>query len=69
MSDATLIVGGMLCPQTGVTQYHADKGREIKGLVVCNSCDLEPLDLLNGLALGCYKPYPEVCLVYNKMAK
>ena len=40
MSDATLIVGGMLCPQTGVTQYHADKGREIKGLVVCNSCDI-----------------------------
>ena len=29
-----------------------DKGRAIKGLVVCNSWDLEPLDLLNGLALG-----------------
>ena len=25
-----------------------DKGRAIKGLVVCNSWDLEPLDLLNG---------------------
>ena len=22
-------------------------------LIVCNSCDLEPLDLLNGLALSC----------------
>ena len=33
--------------QTGATHYHAnlglpDKGREIKGLVVCNSWDLEP---------------------------
>ncbi len=47
-------------PQTGAIQYHAqlglpDKGRVIKGLVVCNSWDLEPLDLLNGLALGCYR--------------
>ena len=46
-------------PHTGATQYHAqfglpDKGRAIKGLVVCNKWDLEPLDLLNGLALGCY---------------
>ncbi len=36
--------------------YHAqlelpDKGRAIKGLVVCNNWDLEPFDLLNGLAL------------------
>ncbi len=50
--------GEMPWPQTGTTQYHAllglpDKGRAIKGLVVCNNCDL---DLLNGLAL--------VCLVY-----
>ena len=46
-------------PQTGVTHYYAqlglpDKGRAIKGLVVCNSWDIEPQDLLNGLALGCY---------------
>ena len=46
-------------PQTSATQYHAqlgltDKGRAIKGLVVCNNWDLEPLELLNGLALGCY---------------
>ena len=49
-------------PQTGATQYLAqlglpDKGRVIKGLVVW---DLESWDLLNGLALGCYQPYPEV---------
>ncbi len=46
-------------PQTGATLYHAqlgilDKGRAIKVLVVCNNRDIEPLDLLNGLALGCY---------------
>ncbi len=51
--------------QTGATQYHAqlellDRGRAIKGLVVCNDRDLEPLDLPNGLALGCYQPSPEV---------
>ena len=48
---------GMPWPQTGATQYHAqlgllDKGRAIIGLVVCNNWDLEPLALLNGLALG-----------------
>ncbi len=52
-------------PQTGATHYHAqlglpDKGRAIKGLVVCHIWDLEPLDLLNGLALGCYQPSPKV---------
>ncbi len=46
-------------PKTGANHYHAQlelphKGRAIKGLVVCNN--LEPLDLLNGLALGCYQP-------------
>ncbi len=46
----------MSCPQTGATHYHAqlelqDKGRAIKGLVVCNSWDLEPWD---------YQPFPEV---------
>ncbi len=34
-------------PQTGATHFHAqlglpDIGRAIKGLVVCNSWDLEP---------------------------
>ncbi len=50
------------------TQYHAqlglpDKVRAIKGLVVCNNCDMEPLDMVNGLALGCYQPLPEVLIV------
>ena len=54
--------------QAGKTQYHAqlglpDKGRVIKGLVVYNSWDLEPLDLLNGLALACYQPSPEVLIL------
>ena len=40
------------------------KGRTIKGLVVCNNWDLDPLDLLNGLALGYYPPSPEVLIVY-----
>ncbi len=52
-------------PKTGATQYHAeiglpDIGRAIKGLIVCNNWDQQPLDLLNGLALGCYQPSPEV---------
>ena len=55
-------------PQTGITQYHVqlglqDKGRAIKGLVVCNNWDLEPLKQLNDLALGCYQPSPEVLIV------
>ncbi len=55
-------------PQTGAAQYHTqsglpDKGRAIKWLVLCKNWDLEPLDLLNGLALGCYEPSPEVLIV------
>ena len=51
-------------PQTGATHYHAhlglpNKSRTIKGLVVCNNWDLQSFDLLNCLALGCYKPFPE----------
>ena len=34
------------------------KGSAINELVVCNNWDLEPLDLLNGLALD-YQPSPE----------
>ena len=57
-------------PQIGATQYHAqlgfpDKGRAIKGFVVCNDWDLEPLNLLNGLALECYQSSPEALIVYN----
>ena len=49
----------------GTTHYHAQlrfpaKDPAIKRFVVCNSLDLEPSDLLNGLALGCYQPSPEV---------
>ena len=52
-------------PQKGATQYHAqlglpDKYRAIKGLVVREGWDLKPLDLVNGLALDCYQPSPEV---------
>ncbi len=59
--------GGMPCPQTGPTQYHAqlglpDKSRAIKRLVVCNNWDLEPMDLLKGLALGCYQLSPELLI-------
>ncbi len=55
-------------PHSGATQYYAqlglpDKGQAINGLVVCNNWDLEPLDLLNGLALGCYQPFPEVLIL------
>ncbi len=63
-----VLVGGMPWIQTGAIQYHAhiglpDKGHAIKELVVCNNWDLEPLDLLHGLALVCYQLYPEVLIV------
>ncbi len=63
-------MGGIPWSQTGTTQYHLhlglpDKGHIIKGLVVCNNRDLEPLDLQNGLALGCYQLSPEVLIVYE----
>ncbi len=43
--------------KTDATHYHAQLGlpersRAIKGLVVYNDWDLEPLDLLKSLALG-----------------
>ena len=58
----------MAFPQTGATKYDAqlglpDKGRAMKGLVVFNNWDLESLDLLNGLVLGCYQLSPEVLIV------
>ena len=55
MNDLALVIGNYL-EQLGLL----DKGRAIKGLVVCSSWDLEPWDLLNGLALGCYQPSLEV---------
>ncbi len=53
------------------THYYAQlgpqkEGRAIKGLVVCNNLDLEPLDLINGLALGCYQPFPWL-IVYCRL--
>ncbi len=64
---ATLIVwlGGMPWPKTGATQYHAQlglphEGHAIKGLIVFYDQDLEALNLLNGLALGCYQPSHDV---------
>ncbi len=57
---------GMHWFQTGATQYHAQLGLPDKGRVIrvgCNKGDLEPLDLQNGLALGCYQPSPEVLIV------
>ena len=59
----------MSWPQTGATLYnaqlgHPDKGRAIKGMVVSNNRDLEPLDLLNSLAIGCYQPSPEILILY-----
>ncbi len=52
----------------GATHYPAqlglpDKCRAIKGLVVRNDWDLEPLYLLSGLALGCYKPSSPVVVI------
>ncbi len=55
----------MSWPTTGATHYYAklglqDKGLAIKGLVVCNSWDIEQLVHLNDLALGCHQPSPEI---------
>ena len=45
-------------PKTGTSHLYvqlglSEKGRESKELVVCNGLDLEPLDLLKDLVLGC----------------
>ncbi len=47
-------------PYTVRTSRNPDKGFAIKRLVVCIGWDLEPLDLLNGLALGCLQPSLDV---------
>ena len=57
--------------QTGETHYHAqlglpDKVCAIKGLVVSYNWDLEPLDLLNVLALVCYQPAPEELTIFTR---
>ncbi len=54
--STTLIewVGGMPGPKTNQPAQikFSNKARGIKALVVCNSWDLDPLDLLYGLAQG-----------------
>ncbi len=42
-----------------------DKGLAINGLIFYNDRDLEPLDLLNGMAVGFYQPSPEVWIVFS----
>ncbi len=57
--------GGNYWPkQVQLINYHAqlrlpDKCIAIEGLVICNGWDLGSLDLLNGLAPGCYQPSSE----------
>ena len=56
--------GNSLASKQAQLNTIAIKGLSIKGLVVYNNWDLESLDLLNGLALGCcYQPSPEVLIV------
>ncbi len=59
---------GIQCPKTAALNYHTlpNKGYIFKGLVVCKCYDQEPLDLPNGLALGCYQLSPEVWIYYYK---
>ncbi len=47
-------------PKMGVTHHPALLGLPDEGIVVCNGWDLEPLDLLDGLALQCYQPSPDI---------
>ncbi len=44
-----------------------DKGLVIKWLVICNNWELEPLDLLNGLALGFYRIINYLTLEVNTL--
>ncbi len=55
--------------KTGEILNHAqlklpEKGRTIKGWVVCNDCDLEPFDLLKSLALGRNQSTPLLLFVW-----
>ena len=67
MRDINSMSRGNALAQTGATQYLAqlglpDKGRAVKGLVIGNKWDKEPLDLLNDLAL-CYQTSPGVLIL------
>ena len=60
-------VEGMPWPKTHNSHTQlglSDKGRAMKGLVVCKSCDLESLDLLNGLALY----YQFILILFNDLS-
>ena len=51
----------MSWPNIGATHYHTELGLQTKFVQSQGGClqqiwYLEPLDLINGLALGCYKP-------------
>ena len=63
MHDINRMSRGNALAQYYVQLGLPDKGRAIKRLVVCNNWDLEPLDLLNSVALGCYQPSPVVRIV------
>ncbi len=54
-----------LLPQFGLP----DKGKLIKGLVICNTRDLDTLGLQKGLALGSYQPSPEVLILYKLLPR
>ncbi len=48
-------------PETGATHYHSQlelKVIQITSWLSATIGILVPLDLLNGLALGCYQPFP-----------
>ncbi len=50
--------------QTGNINYHVQLGLPDKGHAIKeHSLDLEPMDLLNGLALGCYQPFLGILIV------
>ncbi len=64
---------GNALAQTEATQYHAqlglpDKGRAIKGLVVCNTWDLEPLGPAKRSGPRFYQPSSKVLIVSSNLA-
>ncbi len=63
MCDINGMSRGLPWSKTCATHYQAQIGLSDKGLVVCNGRNLEPFNLLNDLALGCYQPSPEICFV------
>ena len=63
MRDTNSKGRGNISSKTGATHSHAqlglpNKGRAIKGLVVCNDWDLEPLDQLKRYGPRLLSPVP-----------